>query len=155
MRGYALPIPPELLVFARQLRKSQTDAEKLLWYILRGRRFCGFKFRRQYPICRYILDFYCHDVGLAVELDGGGHNDEEQRLYDEERTKVIEAVSIRVLRFWNNDVLNSLEDVLENIYDHLIGETTVSPLIRPSATFSLREKGHAGEHSLLKGANSE
>jgi very-short-patch-repair endonuclease len=121
-----LPIPPELLIFARQLRKEQTDAEKLLWYLLRGRRFCGFKFRRQYPICGYILDFYCNDAGFAVELDGGGHNYEEQRLYDEERTKVLEAASIRVVRFWNNDVLNSVEDVLEEIYLHLMVETAKS-----------------------------
>ena len=123
MRGAALPVPQELLDFARQLRKQQTDAENLLWYLLRGRRFCGFKFRRQYPTCGYILDFYCHDAGLAVELDGGGHLDEEQRLYDEERTKVLVSAGIRVVRFWNNDVLNSLEVVLEELHDHLLMES--------------------------------
>ena len=121
-----MPVPPELLTFARQLRKEQTDAEKLLWYVLRGRRLCGFKFRRQYPICGYILDFYCHDAGLAVELDGGGHSNEEQRLYDEERTKVLEGASIRVVRFWNNDVLNSVEDVLEELYALLMDEVSKS-----------------------------
>jgi len=120
-----MPVPPELLVFAKQLRKGQTDAEKLLWYILRGRRFCGFKFRRQYPIHGYILDFYCHDAAIAVELDGGGHNDEEQRLYDKERTKIIEAAGIRVVIFWNNDVLNSMENVLEELYTYLIAENTM------------------------------
>ena len=124
-----MPIPPELLIFARQLRKEQTDAEKLLWYLLRGRRFCGFKFRRQYPLCGYILDFYCHDAGLAVELDGGGHNHEEQRLYDEERTKVLETANIRVVRFWNNDVFNSTEYVLEELYSHL--KTSPSSGLRP------------------------
>ena len=122
MRG-SVPVPQELLVFARQLRKDQTDAEILLWNLLRGRCFCGFKFRRQYPIYGYILDFYCHDVGLAIELDGGGHNNEEQRLYDDERTKILEAGSIRVVRFWNNDVLNTVEDVLEEIYIHLMAGT--------------------------------
>jgi len=135
-----LTIPSELLIFARQLRKGQTDAEKLLWYLLRGRRLCGFKFRRQYPICGYILDFYCHDAGLAVELDGAGHNYEEQRLYDEERTKVLKAANIRVVRFWNNDVLNSVEDVLEEIYSNLMVEATKSQVIPPH----LREKGLAG-----------
>ena len=124
--GVALPVPPGLLIFARELRKGQTDAETLLWSLLRGRHFCGFKFRRQYPVCGYILDFYCHDAGLALELDGGGHNDEEQRLYDDERTKVLAAVNIRVVRFWNNDVLNSVEDVLEEIYAHLLAETSKS-----------------------------
>ena len=115
-----MPVPPELLIFARQLRKEQTDAENLLWYVLRGRRFCGFKFRRQVPMCGYILDLYCHDAGLAIELDGGGHIFEEQRIYDAERTKVLEAASIRVVRFWNNDVLTAVEDVLESIYSQLM-----------------------------------
>jgi very-short-patch-repair endonuclease len=121
-----LPVPPDLLIFARQLRKDQTDAENLLWYVLRGRRFCGFKFRRQYPICGYILNFYCRDAGLAVELDGGGHNYEEQRLYDDERTKVLEAASIRVVRFWNHDLLNSVENVLEELYALLMVEAAKS-----------------------------
>ena len=118
--GAPLPVPPNLLIYARQLRNQQTDAEKLLWCLLRGRRFCGFKFRRQSPFLGYILDFYCRDAGLAVELDGGGHNNEEQRLYDEERTRVLEAAGIRVVRFWNNEVLNSVEFVLEELYTQLM-----------------------------------
>ena len=132
-----MPLSQELLIFARQLRREQRDAEQLLWRTLRGRRFCNYKFRRQYPACGYILDFYCHDVRFAVELDGSGHNETEQRLYDEERTRVLEGAGIRVIRFWNNEVLNSTEDVLETIFEQLQG----SPLIRPAATFSLREKG--------------
>jgi len=114
--GAMMPIPPELLVFARQLRKGQTDAERMLWYILRGRRFLGYKFRRQYPVGGYIVDFYCHDVGLAIELDGGGHNSKEQQQYDAERSITLASLSINVVRFWNSEVLNSLEDVLEEIY---------------------------------------
>jgi very-short-patch-repair endonuclease len=114
-----MPVPPELLDFARELRKEQTDAENLLWHLLRGRRFCGFKFRRQYPIGGYILDFYCHAAKLAIELDGGGHTSEEQRLYDAERTKVLEGAGLCVLRFWNNEVLNSLEGVLTEIHERL------------------------------------
>ena len=117
-----MPVPPELLTFARELRKSQTDTENLLWHLLRDRRFCGFKFRRQYPLGGYILDFYCHTAKLAIELDGGGHNSEEQRLYDSGRTKVLEGEGLRVLRFWNNEVLNSLEDVLAEIYAQLMGK---------------------------------
>jgi very-short-patch-repair endonuclease len=118
-----MPLPPDILTFARQLRKNQTDAENLLWHILRGRRFCGFKFRRQFPACGYILDFYCHDAGLAVELDGGGHNTDEQILYDEERTKVMESSGIKVVRFWNNDVLASTDVVLEELYSRLMAGT--------------------------------
>ena len=112
-------VPQELLTFAKQLRKGQTDAEVFIWYLLRDHRFCGFKFRRQFPIAGYILDFYCHTAKLAIELDGGGHNDEEQRRYDQERTKVLEEAGIRVVRFWNHDVLNDLESVLEAIYTEL------------------------------------
>ncbi|MDA3902664.1 MAG: endonuclease domain-containing protein [Desulfuromusa sp.] len=135
-----MPVPPELLIFAKQLRKGQTDAETLLWSLLRGRRLCGFKFRRQHPICGYILDFYCYDAGLAVELDGGGHNDEEQCLYDGERTRVLEAANIQVIRLWNHEVLDSTNEVLEELYRRLQLKTENTPLIRPTATFSLMEK---------------
>ena len=118
--GGLVPVSPELLIFAKQLRQKQTDAEKLLWQVLRGRNLNGFKFRRQQPIGGYILDFYCHDANLTIELDGGGHNTDNQKLYDEERTKVLSGAGIKVVRFWNHDVLNSLESVLEEIYGYLI-----------------------------------
>jgi len=140
-----VPLPPELLSFARRLRQQQTDAETLLWHLLRGRRFCGFKFRRQYPIGGYIVDFYCHAARLAIELDGGGHNAEEQRRYDQERTKILEGAEIRVLRFWNNDLLGSLEDVLGEIHRCLMQRTDEghdSPSSALAGTFSHREKGN-------------
>jgi len=115
-----VPVSPELLIFAKQLRQQQTDAEQSLWQVLRGRNLEGFKFRRQHPVGGYILDFYCHDAHLAIELDGGGHNTDNQKLYDEERTKVLVGAGIKVVRFWNHDVLNSLESVLEEIYQHLM-----------------------------------
>jgi len=114
-----VPVSPELLIFAKQLRRQQTDAEQLLWQVLRRRNFMGFKFRRQHPLGGYILDFYCHAAQLAIELDGGGHNSDAQKQYDEERTKVISGAGIKVARFWNHDVLNSLDVVLEEIYRHL------------------------------------
>lgn len=91
-----------------------------MWHLLRDHRFCGYKFRRQYPLAGYILDFYCHTARLAIELDGGGHNDDEQRRYDRERTKTLEGTGIRVVRFWNHDVLKDLESVLEVIYTELL-----------------------------------
>ena len=118
-KGATLNVPPELLIFARQLRKNQTDAEQLIWHLLRDRRFCGYKFRRQYHLGGYILDFYCHEAVLAIELDGAGHNEDNQQLYDVERSKALEAANVSVIRFWNNDVLNSLENVLEEIYVQL------------------------------------
>jgi len=120
-----MKIPPELLHHARELRGHMTDAELLMWRLLRGRRFCGLKFRRQHPVGNYILDFYCREVSLAIELDGGGHNDEGAREYDEERTRFLNEAGIRVLRFWNHDVLMNTETVLEAIYF-----AAGSPLVR-------------------------
>lgn len=114
-----MSIPPALLAFARELRQNQTDAETLLWHLLRGRRFCGFKFRRQVPFAGYVLDFYCHEAKLAIELDGGGHDAEGQRGYDAERTRALELEGIHVLRFWNHEALTSTEEMLEAIHRHL------------------------------------
>jgi very-short-patch-repair endonuclease len=94
-----------------------TDAEKLLWYLLRNRRFCGYKFRRQHPVNRFILDFYCQDKKLAIELDGGGHCSDGQMKHDALRTKALEGAGIRVLRFWNSEVLGNLEGVLRTIFE--------------------------------------
>ena len=113
-------VPQELLTFAKNLRRDQTDAEALMWHLLRDHRFCGYKFRRQYPLAGYILDFYCHPAKLAIELDGGGHNSDEQQFYDRERTKVLEGAGILVIRFWNHEVLKDLENVLEVIYTELL-----------------------------------
>jgi very-short-patch-repair endonuclease len=114
-----MAIPPQLLKNARELRNRLTDAETLLWQLLRDRRFCGYKFRRQHPIGGFILDFYCHEEKLAIELDGGGHSVPEQSEYDKERTNMLEGAGIRVLRFWNHEVLADLESVTEAIYTAL------------------------------------
>ena len=111
-----MPLPPQILNNARELRTKQTDAETLLWYFLRNRDFCGIKFRRQHPVDGYIVDFYCHEAKLAIELDGSGHAEDERKLYDAERTRVLEGAGIKVLRFWNDGVLKNLEAVLEEIY---------------------------------------
>jgi very-short-patch-repair endonuclease len=75
----------------------------------------GYKFRRQHPAGRYILDFYCHDANLGIELDGGGHLNESQSVYDESRTEELAGMGIKVIRFWNNEVLQQTEAVLEVI----------------------------------------
>jgi very-short-patch-repair endonuclease len=112
-------LDPEFLEFARQLRHEQTDTERLLWSLLRDRRFMGCKFRRQHPIEPYVVDFYCHEARLAIELDGGEHNEPAARAREEERTRFLEARGIRVLRFWNNEVFSNLEGVLQTIYEAL------------------------------------
>jgi len=99
----------------RELRKSQTEAERILWQRLRGKRFLGLKFFRQYSIGFYILDFYCPHRRLAIELDGSQHQHESAAQYDAERTSYLNALRVTVLRFWNNEVFESLDDVLSRI----------------------------------------
>jgi len=103
---------PKTTPTARRLRKSMTDAEALLWRRLRNRQCGDSKFRRQAPIGPYIVDFLCWDAKLIIELDGGQHaNDPSDRI----RQREIESLGFRVLRFWNNDVLENMEGVFETI----------------------------------------
>lgn len=99
--------------FQKTLRTNQTDVESRLWYHLRGRRFHGWKFRRQHILQGYIVDFVCLTRKLVIELDGGQHTDQKE--YDKKRTQTLEEDGFKVIRFWNNDVLNNLEEVLETI----------------------------------------
>ncbi|MBI3711659.1 MAG: endonuclease domain-containing protein [Burkholderiales bacterium] len=110
-------IPEDLKAYAREMRKTMPDAEQLLWTCLRNRRIAGAKFRRQHPIGRYIIDFYCHEQLLAIELDGSQHS--EQQDYDQRRDAYLIQLGIRVLRFWNNQMLQETEAVLETIYLNL------------------------------------
>lgn len=119
MNQFRRSFSPIIRQRARRLRREATDAESLLWFFLRNRRLAGFKFRRQYPYGPYILDFYCPAAGLAVEVDGGQHAEYEQAQRDTERTAVLNAAGIRVIRFWNHHVLNETEAVLETILEAL------------------------------------
>jgi very-short-patch-repair endonuclease len=103
--------------FARALRKRSTDAEKLLWSRLRGRRFDGIKFKRQVPIGSYIADFVALDLKFIIELDGGQHAQRAEQ--DAERTRNLEQWGYHVVRFWNNDVLGNIDGVLETIMQEL------------------------------------
>jgi very-short-patch-repair endonuclease len=98
---------------ARRLRRNLTDAERTLWFRLRDRRLAGWKFRRQFPIDRFVVDFCCADAHLIVEVDGGQHA--VQVAADAERTQILEAMGYFVLRYWNNDVLQNLDGVVEDI----------------------------------------
>ena len=100
---------------ARHLRRAATDAERRLWTSLRRRQLGGYRFFRQRPIGRYIVDFYCPVARLVVEVDGGQHFDRENRARDERRTRELEARGLRVLRFDNRQVLRHTTDVLEEI----------------------------------------
>jgi very-short-patch-repair endonuclease len=96
----------------RELRRNQTNAERALWAKIRNKQFLEMKFFRQYSFGSYILDFYCPEKKLAVELDGGQHNQPEGREYDTVRTSYLNAHGVEVLRFWNNEVLCEMDGVL-------------------------------------------
>ena len=115
-------------VRARALRQSQTDAEALLWSKLRSRQMLDLKFRRQHPLGKYFADFVCVEVGLVVELDGGQHGDAAAVEYDRNRSDDLAAMGFRVLRFWDNEVLNETNAVLEKI--HQVAQTLTPTLSR-------------------------
>ena len=102
---------------ARELRRNQTDDEKALWRALRGRRFAGFKFRRQHTVGDYILDFYCADARLAVELDGSQHGHLEGMQRDVERETFLVEQGIVTLRFWNRQSRENREGCLLEIWN--------------------------------------
>jgi type I restriction enzyme M protein len=99
----------------RALRGRATDAERLLWRLLRSRQFLGMKFRRQHPVGPYIVDFYCAARRLAVELDGGQHFTIEGQAYDSRRTDYLATRGVLVLRFANSELFENTDGVLESI----------------------------------------
>jgi very-short-patch-repair endonuclease len=121
------PVPAPLLEAARSLRSTMTDAEQLLWHCLRRKQLGGFRFRRQHPFDRFILDFYCCEVKLAIELDGGQHNEPAAQARDKERSELLACHGIQVIRFWNSEVLSNTEGVLQNIYEMLMRRTDLKP----------------------------
>jgi very-short-patch-repair endonuclease len=98
----------------RTLRSNMSDAEQALWHLVRRRQISGLKFRRQHPFGNYILDFVCLENRFVIELDGGQHAG--QAAYDENRTKKLQAVGFRVIRFWDNEVLKEIDSVREKIW---------------------------------------
>lgn len=103
------------LDLCRDFRKKPTIAEATLWEVLRTKRLDGYKFRRQHPLQGYIVDFYCPELKLAIEVDGEVHKDEEQLKYDQERTKNLQEFGILIIRFWNSEITDELPIVLERI----------------------------------------
>jgi len=116
---------PTLKQRRRELRRNQSDAERALWAKVRNKQFFGMKFFRQYSVGPYILDFYCPTAKLAVELDGGQHNQGDKREQDAARSDYLKTHGIDVMRFWNNEVLLDIQSVLSEL------ALKVTPLIPP------------------------
>ena len=104
---------------ARQLRRQETWAEKLLWRWLRDRRFASYKFRRQHPLGNYFLDFFCEEAELNIELDGGQHGFPEQQQHDTEREKFLQSRGIKTLRFWNSRLRRDAQNIRDTIFNEL------------------------------------
>jgi very-short-patch-repair endonuclease len=125
--------------FSKQLRQNQTDVERKMWFLLRSRRFVGYKFRRQQPIGSYITDFCCFRPKLIIELDGGQHA--EQIEYDQRRTDFLKSEGFEVIRFWDNQVLKEMDSVMEAILKALIE----APSPRSPEATALSHAGARGE----------
>ena len=106
---------PQIFRQADELRRKMTKAEKVLWERLKEKKLDGYKFRRQHPILRFIVDYYCHTEKLIIELDGEVHEEEHQKQYDEERTKILTECGMKVIRFRNEEIFNEIESVIERI----------------------------------------
>ena len=103
------------VTFARHLRKNQTDAESLFWSEVRNRRFKNLKFRRQVPIDRFTVDFLCESEKLIVEIDDSRH--EDRKIYDNNRTEILNKNGYRVIRFTNADIYEDIVAVLDRLFD--------------------------------------
>ena len=106
---------PEQKIVRKHLRNHSTKAEIILWQHLKANQINGLKFRRQHGLGNYILDFYCPEKRLAIELDGKVHGFEDKTIHDKERQAAIESLGIKVLRFYNDDILLNIQGVLKTI----------------------------------------
>jgi very-short-patch-repair endonuclease len=110
-----IPYRPHLKELARELRKNMTRGEATLWRYLKGKKLLGYNFDRQRPIDEFIVDFYCKDLMLAIEIDGASHDHENAQIKDEIRQRQIESFGVRFLRFSEADACNRPEAVIEQI----------------------------------------
>jgi very-short-patch-repair endonuclease len=106
------PVPPKLRQYAREMRNEPTDAEAVLWNILRGKKLEGMRFRRQHPIENYIVDFICLEEKLIIEVDGSQH---AENTYDEKRDAKLKEVGFTVMRFWNDEIIKNSDDMAQMI----------------------------------------
>lgn len=128
--GKRLRIHPAIRKFARELRQPQTPTEATLWRHLRNRNL-KYKFRRQHPIDFFIIDFYCADAKLLIEIDGDSHSTKEQQEYDKARTEYLEALGYKVIRFTNNDARYNINSVVTVIIEEV--EQRIKESIHPSS----------------------
>ena len=156
MNREILPYEPHLKQLARKLRNESTLSEILLWKRLSGKKIQGYDFHRQKPILSYIVDFYCSELKLAIEIDGVSHDSEEKWKKDLDRQKKLEQISITFLRFSDSDVKQNIDSVVFAIESWIIknsrfdrecaghGEHTPNPSREGSSFNSPLERGSRG-----------
>ena len=110
---------PTLLEVIKEQRQKPTPAEEKLWQKLRRNNLSGYKFRRQHPIAGYVIDFYCPRVKLGIEVDGRVHKTPEQKECDEHRSSELATCGVRIIRFWNSEIMNDMDSVLKKILSFL------------------------------------
>jgi very-short-patch-repair endonuclease len=121
-----IPYNPKLKELAKQLRKNSTQSEIKLWKALKGKQLNGFDFHRQKPLLDYIVDFYCAELSLVIELDGYSHHFEETQQKDQLKQKLLEDVGLTVLRFTDSEVMNDLQGVIR-VLERFVLEHTPNP----------------------------
>ena len=115
--------PPSSFIKAKNLRRNMTTAEKRLWECLKNKQLENHKFRRQHPIHIYIVDFYCHELRLIIEIDGEYHNEPAQIIKDIERRDILKFQDLHIIRFSNEEVMNSIGKVLDDLKEYISGFT--------------------------------
>jgi very-short-patch-repair endonuclease len=111
--------PANSFLLAKRLRGRMTQAEILLWDKLKNKQFKGYKFRRQHPIHHFIVDFYCHELKLIIEIDGKYHDSEEQKSKDINRSELLAFQGLREIRFTNEEIINTLDFVLKKLEEQI------------------------------------
>lgn len=139
----------------QELRRNQTEAEKIIWQNIRNRKINVLKFYRQFSIGPYILDFYCPQIKLAIEIDGNSHGTADAVIYDKERTKFLESINIKVVRFKNEEVVKNIDNVIKKVHNSSLTLFRISPLSYPKrgAGGELRNRNRPSTVLLMGGQN--
>jgi very-short-patch-repair endonuclease len=122
---YYLPYNKDLKTFSRKLRNNSTPGEIQLWKKLRAGSMMGYTFNRQKPLGKYIVDFYCKPLNLVIEVDGGYHEEEAQKIKDSERQQVLEEMGLNFLRFLDKEVRKNMENVLKAIENYIVSYSQI------------------------------
>jgi len=140
---------------SRYLRKNMTVQERKLWNIIRNRQFFGYRFRRQFSIGDYIVDFICREKKIIIEIDGSQHNENENISYDKLRTEYLNANGYKVIRFWNNEVDNNLSGVYEKLkQDFDVKDIITPPQPSPSGAGVITENITSGAKVITENVTS-